>query len=319
MFPYFPFPDDQFKMSMGVQALGNHRLIEVDPDCYRAELALKNRLLAEEYSEYFRAAPGSENLQWEVLELLLPRMAADYRDHFSLTRDGERWTWRNTLLSSETTFRSGDGSSLELPPLDWLGRQVQEDLLLLSGADDLSLLAGQLCFPNNWSLDDKMGKSFLAIHDEVPLFAARIGRPSQLLLERLKAGRSVWRVNWSLKTSPQLNQIFHLPHAPQQAGIDSSLTDSNLTNGGLLELTPENIGERCYLRVERQTLSRLPRTNGILFTIHTYQSPLAALITSPEHTRRILGTLHSTPIEILNYKGITPFLHPLLAYMQTHI
>ena len=310
MFPYFPLSDDKFKMTMGVQALGGNHLIEIDPDHYHSELALKNELLTKHYTDYFRAAPGSEQMQWEVLEMVLPVLAHDYPQHFSLARDGDYWSWQNSLLGSEDTFRIGAISSFAVPPLDWLGRQVQEDLLILSGEDDMPLLAGQLCFPNSWSLEDKMGKSFLTIHHEVPLFAERIGRSSNLLLERLKAGRTVWRVNWSIKTTPQLDHLVRLSHQVQRSYGDD-LIAANLSG-----LTLENIGERCYLRVERQTLSRLPRTHGILFTIHTYQSPLARVAANAEHAHRIAGVLRSTPAAMLDYKGITPFIDILLTYLD---
>ena len=306
MFPYFPFSGDEYKMTMGVQALGDHPLIEIDLDHYHAELALKGELLSNHYADYFRAVPGSERMQEEVLEMVLPLLARGYPQHFSLARDGDRWHWRNSLLGLEDTFRSGTACDLPLPPLDWLGRQIQEDLLILDGADDMPLHAGQLCFPNSWSLEDKMSKSFLAIHDEVPLFAECIGRSSNLLLERLKPGRTVWRVNWSIKASPQLNQLVRLS---QQVQHNNDTLPS--------DLTPENIGDRCYLRVERQTLSRLPRTHGILFTIHTYQSPLVAVTTNPQHARRMAAILQSTPATLLDYKGMTPFMNPLLTYLAS--
>ena len=310
MFPYFPFSSDEYKMTMGVQALGNHPLIEIDLDHYSAELALKKELLSSHYTDYFRAARGSEQMQEEVLEMLLPILARDYPQHFSLVREGDRWHWQNTLLGSEETLQLGTNFSLPLPPLDWLGRQVQEDLLILDGAEDMPLLAGQLCFPNSWSLEDKMGKPFLAIHHEVPLFAERIGRSSNLLLERLKPGRAVWRVNWSIKSSPQLN---HLVRLSQQTQYSSD----KLPTASAPDLTPENIGERCYLRIERQTLSRLSRTHSILFTIHTYQRSLATITANAEHTRRMATVLHSTPAILLDYKGMTPFMDALLTYLAS--
>ena len=310
MFPYFPFSDDKYKMTMGVQALVSNNLIEIDLEHYHAELALKEELLATHYTDYFQAAPGSEEMQWEALEMLLPTLAVAYPQHFALARvGGSRWTWRNSLLGSEDRFDIGADSSLALPPLDWLGRQVQEDLLILGGAGDMPLLAGQLCFPNSWSLEDKMGKSFLGIHEKVPLFVERIGRSSNLLLERLKPGRAVWRVNWSVKSSPQLNQLVRLSR------LDEALASGN-DPAHLVGLTAENIGERCYLRVERQTLSRLPRTRGILFTIHTYQSPLAMVAGNREHARRMASVLRSAPAELLNYKGMAPLMEKLLTYLE---
>lgn len=304
--PYFPFDNDTFKMTMGVKALHDNSLIEVDSETYREELALKNELLSDEYDQYFQAPPETELFQWEVVELLLKNMARRYPQYFELIVDGNRWMWRNRLLDDETRFVLGESDSLPLPPLDWLGRQVQEDLLILSGeaADGMQLVAGHLCFPNAWCLDDKMGKSFLGIHHEVPLFAEYMGRSSYLLLERLKPGRPVWRVNWSIKATSRLNLVPRFFSEEQQA---------------CRYFTVENIGERSFLRIERQTLSRLPGTGGILFTIRTYQIPVMSVVENADNARRIASVVRTMPEELLVYKGMAPFVDVLLEYLGTKV
>lgn len=302
MFPYFPLKADTFSMAMGTQALENGRLIEIDPDHYTTEIQLKRTLLADDQAHYLHAPEETLPAQWEVVDLLLEQLARDYPHYFTLTKNGKQVTWRNKLLQEETVFGIRQAASLPYAPLDWLGRQVQEDLLLLhaDATQGIPLVAGQLCFPNAWCLEEKLGKAFLAIHQEVPLFAERIGRSSYLLLERLKAGRPAWRLNWAIKNIPRLNLTPKYAHEVAQAQCD---------------LTPNNIGERCLLRVERQVLTRLPRTQDILFTIHTYQEPIATIARNAQQARILLGVLQTTPPEVLQYKGIAPFAPMLIAYL----
>lgn len=306
MLPYFPFDDAVFSMSMKVQALNERPMLEVDTASYREELALKQKLLAEEYTQYFGAGLGTEALQWDTVALLLPRMVQEYPAHFALTVEGERWTWRNHLLEEETRFVFGDSTSLPVPPLDWLGRQVQEDLLLLdaTAGSGMPLVAGHLCFPNAWSLNEKLGASFLAIHTPVPLFAERLGRSTSLLLERLKVGRPVWRINWSIKATPRLNAMPRYSYEEEQTWGD---------------FTVENIGERCFLRLERQTLSRLPHTEGVLFTIRTHQASLAAVLCDDEHVRHaqhMAGVIRTMPHDVATYKSIAAYKEVLLQYLD---
>src|ERR1019366_4568249 len=101
-----------------------------------SELALKNALLLDAYREYFQALPDTEAAQWEVVELLLQNMVAHYPQYFALVQDGKHWRWRNQLLGEETRFLFGERERLPLPPLDWVGRQVQEDLLIMQNTDD---------------------------------------------------------------------------------------------------------------------------------------------------------------------------------------
>jgi dimethylamine monooxygenase subunit A len=303
LLPYFPFKDDTFKMAMGVQALDSGCLIEIDPAYYQSELMLKNELLLNAYHDYFQALPESERMQWDVVEVVLQNMALHYPHYFTLIRDGDDWIWHNQLLREETRFVFGKRESLPQEPLDWVGRQVQEDLLVLQSTQEggsMALVAGQLCFPNAWCLDDKMEQTFLDIHQSVPLFAEYLGRSSTLLLERLKVGRPVWRVNWSMKATDRLNHTPRFHYEEQQASQ---------------EITHENIGERCFLRIERQALIRLPRTNAVLFTIHTYQSSLAQVVDSVERARRLFNVVKTMPEEVLTYKAMSPFAPALLSYL----
>jgi dimethylamine monooxygenase subunit A len=305
MLPYFPFTGEVYRMTLGAQALNPDRLLEIDPANYRDEIGLKAGILADDHPYYFKALPQTEAFQWEVLEFLLANLATHYPEHFSLEIAGNNRRWQNRLLDLDQTFTSGDSSTLALAPLDWLGRQVQEDLLVLDGNDPaIPLVAGQLCFASGWCLDDKIGKSFLEIHDPVPLFADQIGQPSQLMMARLKADRPVGRVNWGVKSSSQLNQATRF--LPELAGTYRGIN-------------PENAGERCFFRVERQVLARLPQTNGVLFTIHTYQVLLKEIAANPEQRRYLLGVLKTAPPELLQYKGMLPYTPALVGYLETAV
>ena len=291
---------------MGTQALEPHLLIEVDPDHYLPDITLKRQLLEEDHSTYFRGSLETLPLQWETLELLLPIMAQRYPDFFVLTLRGSSWRWQNKLLAQTTEFTLGDTTSLPLAPLDWLGRQIQEDLLILDDDPNrgMPLVAGQLCFPNDWCLDDKLGQSFLTIHQPVPLLEEQIGRSCMLLLERLKIGRPVWRTNWAFKTTSRLNLTPYFVEEQRQ---------------NCQQITSDTIGERCLLRMERQTLSRLPRTRGILFTVHTYQAPICEEVHTREHVQRMINVLETTPESMKRYKSIQAFYEPLIAYLQAQL
>lgn len=303
MLPYFPFEQDTYALALGVRAMREDEpVIEVDEAHYREEVALKAVNLTANLGARFQALPGTEPLQWELLTVLLPLMARQQPRHFALAVDGERWHWRNHLLGTATRFTPGEADSLPLSPLDWLGRQVQEDLLLMDGTrEGLPLVAGQLCFPAMWSLEQKLGRSVLDVHVPVPGFNEKVGRSTVKLMEGLKPGRSVTRVNWAITVTDRLDlEPWTLPEW------------RHLFAG----LTPHNAGERCFLRLERQTLTLLPRTRGILFTIHTYRAPVAGEVAESGRKRRLANVLRTVPKEMRDYKRLTPLIEPLLAYLE---
>lgn len=301
----FPFERADYAMTMGTRALDPDDLIVVDPSRYAGELALKDAILTSDERHYLQVAPGAEPMTWEALTHLLPIMAGRHPDHFGLAIDGHRWCWTNRLLDQQTRFTPGDAVTLPRPPLDWLGRQVQEDLLILDGTvAGTPLVAGHLCFAAGWCLDDKLGRPFLAIHGPVPGFGERIGRPADLLMQRIKPGHPSWRVGWTLTPSAELNR------APRVSGDRRDLGAA---------ITADNAGERLFLRLERQTFSRLPRTRAVLFTIHTTLAPLATVLTDRERLARFAGVIRTLPPEVCAYKGIVWYHDRLLAYLERRL
>jgi dimethylamine monooxygenase subunit A len=190
-----------------------------------------------------------------------------------------------------------------LPGLSLLeaGNQVQEDLLLLDAKQpELPLIAGHLCFANGWCLDEKLGKPFLEIHGPVPQFGESIGPASARLLHRITPDRPIVRINWSIKPTGQL---------------DLSSRWNTWLAAQAQAITPQNAGQQCWMRIERQTLSKLPQTNTVLFTLHTYTQPMASL--SEHHQRIMKGILETCPAEMLAYKGMAPFAETLMKYLAS--
>ena len=55
------------------------------------------------------------------------------------------------------------------------------------------------------------------------------------------------------------------------------------------------------LRVERQTLRRLPRTGAIVFTIRVYMTPLVDLVKEPDVPGRLASAIRSWPDDVAQY------------------
>ena len=77
-------------------------------------------------------------------------------------------------------------------------------------------------------------------------------------------------------------------------------------------VTPENVGSKVHLRVEVQTLFRLPRSNGVLFGVRCYLASLNDLVTNPAWGQRLHRVLRDLPQPLAEYKG-------LVRYKQTAV
>ncbi len=165
------------------------------------------------------------------------------------------------------TMRRPDGVLVPLDgePLIAAGRLVQEDLVILDrpeGGDEHVLVGAILCFPSNWTLAEKFGRGLVRIHQPVEPYDAAVARRVQRLFDAIRPGAPIMRANLLLYGEPTL---FHprpefAHHAPDP-------------------------GAAAYVRVERQTLLRLPVTGAVVFSIHTYMLRPADL--TPEQRAKL--------------------------------
>ena len=159
------------------------------------------------------------------------------------------------------------------------------------------LVAAVLCFPAHWRLADKLGRPLEVIHAPVPGFGERLADPVDRFFASIQVARPVWRVNWSLVDQPTL----FLP--PEHRGIPRPIS-------------AEQAGAELWLRVERQTLRRLPRSGDVVFGIHTHVDPLEDAIDSPEAAQALAARIREMPDAMARYKSILPIRAPLLAWLD---
>ena len=183
-------------------------------------------------------------------------------------------------------------------PLEDVGLQIQEDLAVMADAPGFPLVAGLVCLPSGWSVRDKLGLSMGATHGPVPGFAAHMREKTEKLFAAMPPLRPVYRRNWALSPAGRLAAF---PDRARRMEQDRRA------------LSADNAGRRCRLRVEYQTLTRMPQTGAVVFTILTLQCRLETL--SPEQKGLLAGVLHTCPEDMLRYKGLKGVRDPVLAYL----
>lgn len=307
----FPFPDDQYMYSVnmephqpkGASAVYEHGF-DVD-EHYIAECRDKAITLARDPGRC-QVLPHMMMAEWDTLELLMDSLSADYPDHFSLSKTGPdfgaSWTWVNRPLDLEQTFVFGDATTLPCGPFEYITRQAQGDFAICDQRDDnLFLDAGMVTSQADWSLDFNVGMSFMQWHGPVPLaHQAGVFERALKYLLLIRQGQPVRRLNWTMTVNPRLDTS---PETFPEWGPDRA------------SLTPENIGRKLHLRVELQTLWRLPRSNALLFPIRCYLASLGELVRVPKWGTRLSRVLSTLPQPLADYKGLSRFLPTAVAYL----
>ncbi|NKB68134.1 MAG: DUF3445 domain-containing protein [Candidatus Latescibacteria bacterium] len=199
------------------------------------------------------------------------------------------------------TADKGAGSS---HPLERVGLQVQEDIAVMrdDAAGGFPIVAGLVCLPSGWSIRDKLGRSMGHTHEEVPGFAQHMRQKTEKLFAAMPPLRPVARRNWSI------NPAATLPRLPSQEAV--AARDRRL-------VTPANAGQRCHLRVEYQTLTRMPATGAIVFTILTLQSRLEQL--DRDQAKILAGVLRTCPDAVIDYKNLADIRPQMLAYFDRRL
>ncbi|MFN5354351.1 MAG: heme-dependent oxidative N-demethylase family protein [Burkholderiaceae bacterium] len=242
---------------------------------------------------------------WDLLELIMESKARDYPEWFELHKDGQAWHWINRPLGIDQKFTFLDESTLPYGPMEYITRQSQGDFTLQDQRDEnLWMDAGMVTTQADWSLDFDIGMGFHEWHAPVPR-AHEMGvfdRALKFLL-KLQHGAPVRRFNWTLTVDPLLDT-----------------SPENYPKWGPMraDIRPENVGERMHLRVELQTLYRLPRSNGIAFAIRCYLIRFDDLVTIPKWGRRLHRVLRDIPDDLATYKGFLRNRNSLVQWLSQY-
>lgn len=218
----------------GVRPLDPADWLIVD-DAHAGQMAERDRLLRETPDKVVALTPEGRPAAEELLEAVLEFLSGR-PDH--------------TVGAGDVARPDGVVVTLDRDaPLETLGRLVQEDLCILEkpeGAAEHVLTGAVLCFPSAWTLAEKIARPLMRIHKPVEEYDEGVGRRVQRLFDGVQPGRPLWRFNWL----PTEETALFRPR--------TEFADKVRRTG------------MPYLRSERQTILRLPRTRAVIFGIHTY-------------------------------------------------
>ncbi len=304
--PHFPFDDPPFRLSMGLLKIPFSDWFEIFDLQERAfQMSEKRRLLAYQYDDIFIADPLSYLASKEALGLMLNHLPSFRPDLYSQNR--------NTIsLNSHSGFKeeawSTNLKTNKMHPLDLAARLVQEDMIIMLPPDTKKtsastgwwLAAGSVAFPSRWSLKEKFGQSMDIIHAPVPFYKKRIQATVNNFFNRMPFGDIYARRNWSLYD----NSYLRHDGSEQSSKIVKKL------------ITPNNIGEKLWLRVERQTIRKLKRTGAILFTIRIHLRQLKHVVSFNGVAQRLSKALSALPPEMQEYKQTNVFADSAQTYLN---
>lgn len=241
-------------------------------------LTEKDRLYAKHPELVFQAEEDTHAAQEEILKAITEHLIACYPAYYQ--------RHNNVMMMGERQVSLDDK-----PALLTAARLVQDDLVVMRhGPQGWRLVAASLSFPSSWSLIEKFGKVMDQIHAPVPAFGPNTHNAMMIdrIFDNLKITQPVWRQNWSLHED---DALYH-PSASVMRPEKFSKRD---------------LSHDPFVRVERQTLRKMPRSGDILFTIRIYLDRVSTLRKQPQGEagiQQLNEQLTMMSDDELQYKGI---------------
>jgi hypothetical protein len=163
-------------------------------------------------------------------------------------------------------FGLGARSQNEPDPLRQAAMLVDDDLCLMEKCDGRwTLTAASLCAPSYFSAARAVGKALEDLHQPVTGFGDNLLARVVRIFDRLDTTQILERRNWSVVSSGAL-----------------FLPESEPIRAREPYLEPARAGQDLFLRMERQTIRRLPQSGAVLFTIRVHRHPLDHLRRDPD-------------------------------------
>ena len=284
-----PYATTPKVFTIGLSAIDPARWIEPDGDL-GVFLDEKERLCCSHLPQVFCAEEGTEDAQQECLDMLAAHLARDHAGLYRLQDGIFNFAGRSVALAQPG-----------MPPLRIAGSLVQDDLVILRRRETgWHVVAGYVAFPSAWSLPEKFGLPMEQVHAPVPGFNAGTRNAALInrIFDNLQVDQPAMRFNWSVYPA---GDLFWPPEVSSEHGKAPFVPATNI------------------VRVERQTLRRLPKTGDIVFTIRIYIDPIRALLAQPDGKALAIALadrLEDFSPDQLDYKGMTKKKAALVEFLR---
>lgn len=297
--PYRPFkygPD--YFITMGIRRLDWNEWIELDNEWTRYHNEKLSRISSERADRLSKTSPEAKDAALETMELFSEYLVYRYPSLFEYYDNQQQIRIKTT--GEIYPIYSED-------PLKYAALVIQDDLaIMIEGSDgQYYLKAGCILLPGFWRLEDKFNMPLAQIHlsGDVPKFKEKLQCGMERFFQKMTPQHAVVRNNYFIQTDGNL-------------AWSSSIGSENTFGIGWENATPNPPIENIYFRSERQTLRRLPRSGGILFTIRTYFIPIIDIAEEPGVPGRLASSIRSWPDDVALYRGKKAYEDVLLNYLD---
>ena len=296
--PYRPFRW-AYHQTMSLTKLETDWWLELESN-YISRIAQRKALYAEHGESVLQWLPGSELACKEIMEMSLQFLCARYPQYFSLSADNK--TFSNKLLDIKTSVR-------DKHPLLVMLDHIPEDFAIMLRNPETGyyhLRAGVICSALGWNVGTKIGMQLHQIHAPIPDYKEKMQfsmdryvsscqhfqsefhtlTHTSRFFTKMPTFKPIQRGSWGLEVDQPL---YMPPGDPHEKYRDFQ--------------APELTLDRIHLRVDWQTLRRLPLSAGIVFNFKALFTPVAEFRDEAFIPALVLKVLNDGKENLMKYKN----------------
>ncbi|KAF5310027.1 hypothetical protein D9619_010282 [Psilocybe cf. subviscida] len=278
-------------------------LMPMDPDywlelesTYHERIAQRLEIYRKNGKAVVDAMPGSELACQELMEMVIQYLCVRYPNSFSY--DDVSGTFYNRILDTETP------NVLEktgVAALETVLENVPEDFPMMMKDEKgvYRLRCGITLSAIGWNMQQKMGKTMPEIHEPVPFYQEKLKSSIERYFSKLTCDKPIQRGSWGIEIGQPLYLQTTDPHWALRDKQDPALSVADL-----------------YLRVDWQTLRRLPHSRAIVFNYKALFTPVTQLRREPYIPRLVATVIKNAASEFLEYKAAFHTEHKLVPALE---
>ncbi|EEP78902.1 conserved hypothetical protein [Uncinocarpus reesii 1704] len=285
--PYRPFRWN-YHQTMSLTKMDSDWWLELE-NTYRSRIAQRKELHAQYGKTVLDKMPGSELACKELMEMVIQFLCARYPQYFCLS-DNKRY-FTNGILNTVEDLHAKD-------PLVFLMDNVPEDFGIMLRDDKTGyyfLRAGSVCSSLGWNLGTKLGMQLHEIHAPIPDYKEKMQFSMDRYFAKMPTDKPIQRGSWGLEVEQPLFMPPGDPHELHRQNQSSNLDISS-----------------CYLRVDWQTLRRLPLSGAIIFNFKALFTPVSEFRDEPGMPALVAKILREGKQSIMQYKNTWHVEHVVL-------
>ena len=298
-----------YHQTMSIFRLDVNHWLDMDK-YYTHYIEEKKRIFLKYGKQNIDWLPESKDACFELMETVVEHMLERYPLLFTVLKDNGSYEGEKAgsgkIIKNEVTQEILDMTlPLKENPLIYVSKLAKEDFyVVLKNSDGQHYMAAAAVpFPGgSFGIDEKIGQNLDTIHSEVPYYKEKLQKSMERFCDRMKpcdpVERASWYISWDHKL--KINNVYQLPKFDANVELDMQSTDPKEFN----------------VRVERQTLRRLPKSRAIIFTNHPIFYSIEEMKDEPMVPSLLKKILYEGPGDIVKYKKFESFRDHISGYLD---